>query len=97
MNLKEFKFPTYSLCLPTDPKLLAEAKKRGFYNGNTPHNKLFQNLFFEGGKLNFKANVDTQFKNNVVSYFRAFAASFEPKHEEKEAICAMLLSEIVEA
>lgn len=89
----EIAFSTVS----TDPEMLAEAKARGFYNGHTPYNKLFSTLFFKGGKLNFKSDLDPAFKEKATRYLRAFMASFEPAHEEKEAICAMLLSELVKA
>lgn len=81
----------------TDPKLLAEARERGFYNGHTPYNSLFSELFFSGGKLHFKKDLPEEFKSAALPYLKAFMGSFEPKHEEKEAICAMLLSELVEA
>lgn len=75
----------------TDPKLLKEAKARGFYQGNTKYNKLFSNLFFNGGKLDLKENVNIK----IVRYLKAFMGSFNPKHEEKEAISALILSEII--
>jgi hypothetical protein len=97
MNIKKFKFPELSICIPTDKKLLAEAKQRGFYNAYTPYNKLFNELFFHGGKLNFKKDLNKSFKAKAVPYLKAFMGSYEPKHEEKEAICALLLSELVDA
>lgn len=103
MNLqKQFQFPTVTDAqmalgaLGTNPTLLAEAKERGFYNGRTPYNELFSTLFFKGGKLNFKNDLDPTFKDKALRYLTAFMRSFEPKHEEKEAICALLLSELVE-
>ena len=102
MDLKQFSFPKLSQIdiafstLKTDPDLLKEACDRGFYNGHTPHNELFSKLFFSGGELNFKKDLPEDFKNSATLYLKAFMMSFEPKHEEKEAICAMLLSELVE-
>ena len=102
MDLKEFNFPEVTeaqMIFPTaktDPDLLAEAGKRGFYNGNTPYNNLFSTLFFNGGKVVFRKDVDDAFIARVWPYLQAFMGSWEPKHEEKEAICAMLLSETVE-
>jgi hypothetical protein len=102
MNLREHKFPEVSRIdmafstFRTDPALLAEAKARGFYNGHTPYNRMFSTLFFKGGKLNYKKDVPEEFLNAAVPYLKAFMGSFEPKHEEKEAICALLLSELVE-
>lgn len=103
MDIKQYEFPELSgidIIIPTiktDKNLLEEAKKRGFYNGHTPYNDLFSNLFFNGGKVNFKKNLDKKFKAKALPYLKAFMKSFEPAHEEKEAICALLLSELVEA
>jgi hypothetical protein len=97
MDLKSYEFEKTGMCMATDKKLLEEAKKRGFYNGNTEHNKLFSQLFFSGGKVNFKKDIDENFQKKAWPYLRAFMGSFEPKHEEKEAISAMLLSEMVDA
>ena len=96
MNLKDYTFKTPNMCLSTDQKLLEEAKKRGFYCSNTPYNKLFSDLFFSGGILNFKPDLDPAFKAKALPYLKTFMGSFEPSHEEKEAISAMLLSELVE-
>jgi len=95
VDIKTFKYPKPTFCAKTNPKLLAEAKKRGFYVGNTEYNKLFNGLFFNGGKLKFKPNLDEKFKRAALPYLKSFMASFEPKHEEKEAISALLLSELV--
>ena len=96
MDLKKFKFPKPSICLPLDKKLFNEAKKRGFLNQQTPYNELFSTLFLQGGELKFKKDVDPDFKEKAIPYLKAFMGSFEPKHEHKEAVCAMLLSELVE-
>ena len=102
MDIKEFDFPELSnidLFFPanlrTIPELLQESKSRGFYNGNTDCNNIFSHLFFRGGELCYKKDLDENFKNRCSRYLKAFMSSFEPKHEEKEAICAMLLSELV--
>lgn len=96
MDLLTYNFEEPSLCLRTDKKLLAEAKERGFYNGRTPYNALFSELFFCGGNLNFKEGLSEDFILKAVPYLKSFMQSFEPKHEEKEAISALLLSELVE-
>ena len=94
MNILKFDFSKVSIGMPTNLDLLKEAKKRGFYNGRTPYNKMFNDLFFGGGKVGFKDGVDEEFIKNVIPYLKAFMGSFSPKHEEKEAICALILSEI---
>ena len=102
MNLHTYNFPKLTEAgiafstLRTDPVLLAEAKARGFYCADTPYNAIFSTLFFKGGKLNLKKDLPEDFKNAALPYFKALAASFEPKHEEKKAVCAMLLSELVD-
>lgn len=96
MNLQTYKFPkldainmAFSM-LKTDNKLKLEAIQRGFDNQNNKWCRRFSELFFTGGKLNLKDgyNVD------MLKYMKSFMSSFEPKHEEKEMICAMLLSEL---
>ena len=102
MKLNKFDFPKvkgFDMAFPTfktDNELLKEAKKRGFYNGHTPYNDLFSKLFFNGGEVKFKKKIDNEFKNKAWAYCRCFMGSYEPKHEEKEAICAMIMSELLE-
>ena len=102
MDLKTYEYPEISevgLIFSTEKvpnDLLEEAKKRGFYDGNTPYNKLFSQLFFDGGHLLFKKDLDDNLKSKAWPYCRAIMASWEPKHKVKEAVCAMLMSEILE-
>lgn len=102
LDLTTFEFPKVSgidmafPTLKTIPSLLDEAKARGFMDTETPYNTLVSKLFFNGGKVVFKKGVDEEFRKRVWLYVRAFLGSWEPKHEHKEAICAMLLSEICE-
>jgi hypothetical protein len=88
----DMAFPTFD----TDKELLVEAKERGFYNGHTPYNDLFSTLFYIGGKPKFKSGVDKEYQLRAWKYCRCFMGSWSPKHEEKNAICAMLMSEILE-
>ncbi len=102
MNIYEFDFPSLTptdiifSIIKTDDRLLAEAKDKGFYNSNTPYNRLFSKLFFDGGELNLKKDLDPKFKDKALPYLRALMGSFEPKHEDKEAVCALLLSYLVD-
>jgi hypothetical protein len=84
-------FPTAN----TDPKLLAEAKRRGYdMNDRKPGDAMFSTLFYSGGKIKYREDVPEEHKNNVYAYLRSFMGSWAPKHEHKHAICAMLLDEI---
>ena len=81
----------------TDEFLLELAKERGFYNGYGPYNELFAKLFYSGGTLNFKDGVyGKEFKNNATRYLKSLMISFTPQHEDKEAVCALILSELVD-
>jgi len=102
MKLIDYDFPDLKdadiafSTLRVDPNMLDEAKEQGFYKGHTPYNDLFSELFFKGGKLNFKKDLDSEFKEKAFRYLQALMHSFEPRHEEKEAVCAFILSELVE-
>jgi len=102
MDITKYDFPDVTSTdfifdsFDTIPELLKEAKDRGFYNGHTKYNNLFSELFFTGGKLKFKSNLNEDFKLKALPYLKSFMQSFSPSHNEKEAICALLLSEIVD-
>lgn len=87
-------FPTAN----TDPKLLAEAERRGYSiysNGSDKTGqKMFTKLFYEGGKIIYRKDVPEEHIKNVNTYLRSYMGSFAPKHEHKGAVCAMLLDEI---
>lgn len=87
-------FPTFG----TIPELLAEALERGFYNGNTPANKLFNNWFFGGLETTpgFKEGVDKEKAQKAMNYAVCLMRSFAPKHNDKEAVCSMIFSECLE-
>lgn len=90
----DMAFSTYD----TIPALLEEAKKQGFYNGNTPANDLFNEWFFKGLKAapEFKKGVDEELAKKAVVYARALMKSFAPKHEAKEAVCALIFNAALE-
>lgn len=103
MNIvKGFQFPVVTdmqMALGhgnTNPVLLREAKEQGFNISSNPYNKLFNQLFFKGGKLNFRNDLDSTHKEKALRYLTAFMRSFEPRHEDKEAIGALILSTLVE-
>lgn len=94
MNLLEYKFPESAQ--DTAPELLDEAKERGFYNGRTPYNTIFSSLFFQGGVLHYKDGLPEPFRERATMYLKSIMGSFAPKHEHKEAVCALILSELVD-
>lgn len=94
MILKNYIFGSISMAMPVDKVLLAEAKKRGFYNGGTKWEQYFSALFFEGGSVTYRQDVPADFTATAMTYLKHFMGSFEPKHEEKAAISALILSEI---
>lgn len=102
INLMEYEFPKLTpielefATIPTDMVLLKEAESRGFDDWNNPYHRMFSNLFFNGGSVVFKSNVNPEFKNKCWPYIKCLMGSFAPKHEHKAAVCAMLLSELCE-
>ncbi len=100
MNLQDYDFPKLTevdiafSTLQTDDFLLELAKERGFYDGNTPYNRLFSNLFHKGGKIVFQCSASDEFKQKAFPYLKALMMSFEPSHEDKDAVCALILSEL---
>ena len=103
MDIKKFDFPETSdaergfPARAVDPEMLKEAKAQGFLHGHTPYNKLFSDIFFSGKTVEFKKDLDPKFKEKAVPYMQSVMGSWESKHEHKEAVCALLLSELVEA
>ena len=93
--LKDHEVGFYSGDVPEN--LLKEAKEKGFDQDSNPYNKLFNTLFFKGGRLpNYKADVSMEDRKNGLRYLRALMMSFKPRHEHKEAVCAYILSELVD-
>ena len=87
----DIAFPTFN----TDPKLLAEATRRGYDDyPEKPGVKMFTTLFYSGGRILYREDVPKEHLENVRAYLRSFMGSWAPKHEHKTAICGMLLDEI---
>lgn len=105
MELKDFQFPELTTVdiafstLNTDPVLLKEANEKGYGNMNNYHNrgiKFFNQIFFSGGGIVFKKDIDPEFAKKAWTYCHALMKSFAPKHEHKQAVCAMIMDEILE-
>lgn len=78
-------FPTFDV--PKD--LLMEAEKREITKGR----KKFAELFYSGGNMQFKKDVEGTWKENAFNWCRAMMGSYAPKHEHKETVCAMIFEE----
>ena len=77
------------------PELLKEAEDKGFDEHSNPYNKLFNELFFRGGQLNWKPEVSMGQRELGGRFLKSIMRSFSPKHEDKEMVCAYILSELV--
>lgn len=82
--------------LETDPALLEEAKRRGFYMNSTRAGKMFVRLFYLGGTIVVKPGINATFVRKAMLYLKALMRSYTPVYYEKEAVCTMLLDEIAE-
>ena len=51
-------------------------------------------IFFNGGSLDLNHELSKEYINSGVRMFKAVIGSFEPKHEEKEHVCAVILKNI---
>lgn len=73
-------------------KLMPSDIPAEFRDGRTPQNDFVSRWFFKGvpGLPAAKPDVDRQ---KALRHIKAIMVSFEPKHEDKEAACAYLLSE----
>ena len=98
MNLLTYDFKT-NWPETTDPALLELATERGFTNNYGEQKAwigLFDSLFFGGGKLAWKESISKEERAPLMSYFRQYMQGFDSSHGDKTAICAMLLSEVVD-
>lgn len=103
MELKDFNWPEIRevdiafSTLEAPKELLEEAKKRGFYNNHDgEYNKLFSKILFNGAKVKPKKGYDQDLAEKAWPWAMSFIRSWKPKHQEKEAICAMIFSELLE-
>lgn len=73
--------------------LLEEAKKRDQKREIEKGKAKFKELFYSGGEIQLRGDVKGTWKEDAWLWCRAFMGSFNPKHEHKELICAMLIEE----
>lgn len=95
LDLKTFEFPDAEMYPTTDTNkdLLEEAKERGFLRGSKLGNRLFSAWFYNGIKDVVVKDLDNAEK--AFKYMRTLMGSFTPKHEHKEAVCAMIIDEFL--
>lgn len=98
MDLSQYKFPEVSKIdpvfstfdIPVD--LLEEAQSRRIQKGVDKFNE----LFFEGGEVTLQSDVTKEYwKFKAYCYALCLMRSRKPKHEDKEAVVAMLFEEIL--
>lgn len=95
MDLSKYKFPDVTeadLAFPTlhaPPELIEEANSRNIKKGR----EKFSELFFNGGEIVLQEDVKGTWKEDAFKFARALMGSWEPKHQDKEAVCAMLFEE----
>jgi len=75
----------------TIPELLEEARRRDLKKGE----EKFNELFFNGGSTKFQKDVKGTWKEKAWLYCMALMRSFEPKHEDKTSVCAMIMEEVL--
>jgi hypothetical protein len=55
---------------------------------------LMESLFFSGGTLPINEQLDKDYVSRGIRILKAVMGSFEPKHEHKEKVCALILKAI---
>lgn len=101
LSLAAYPFPELSemqirfSTVAIDPVLLDEAKRRGFYQHPTAACQMFHEVLDHGAKMIFKPDTDREYLDGAVPYLLALMRSITPRHEEKEAVCSMLIDELV--
>jgi len=101
LSLASYPFPELSemeilfSTIDTDPVLLEEARRRGFYRRKTEAGRLFRQVLDYGGKMVYKPDTDRAYLDRAVPYLLALMRSITPRHEDKEAVCSMLIDELV--
>ena len=95
MQLEKFKFPKVTASdmafssFDTIPELLEEAKLRNPEKGI----RKFNELFFQGGKINLQKDVEGTWKENAFIYAKSLMGSWSPKHEHKKLVVGMIFEE----
>lgn len=81
----DIAFPTFD----TTKELVDEAEKQNPEKGM----EKFSELFFKGGKIKIKDDVEGTWKENALKCALALMDSFTPKHEHKKLVVGMIFEE----
>ena len=103
MSIEQLPIPEYKnhvglfgSSVSTDPELLKLAQERGFHEMDNAYNQLAAGLFFGGASYTVRRDVEPGYRLKCVGYVNALLQSFEPKHEDKMAVAALVLHEVCE-
>ncbi len=93
MKLSEYNFEP-STVDGIDPKLLEEAKKRGFYHSLCRWDDYFHRLILNGGSIKHPKGLCPEYKQRAVEYLKRTMRNNSIEYGDRSAVCAMILSEI---
>jgi len=83
-------FPTFD----TPPEILELTKTDGL--DLSKGRAKFNELFYSGGKAEYRPGLkNTDHLKSMSNWVWCFMGSFAPKHEHKEAVCALIFQEIL--
>ncbi len=95
MNLENYNFPEVTQVdlafstLNVTKELLQEAQLRNPKKGMDK----FDEIFYSGGRIKFKKDVEGTWKEKAFMYAKALMSSYEPKHEHKQLVVGMIFEE----
>ena len=55
---------------------------------------MMESIFFNGGSIPINTELDKEYISKGIRILKAVMGSFEPKHEHKEFVCALILKSI---
>jgi len=83
--------------IPEKAMFIKMADEAGFEDRwNNKYCRYFSQLFFKGGKVSPRKDISKEYFNKGMRYFKVWAGSFEPQHEDKEMVCGFILSKIAQ-
>jgi hypothetical protein len=102
MDLTKFSFPELTVAdimLPTidyDYRLFEEAKRRGFYKSKSLFNLIFPVMDTMDCKKLYRDNLEIDFIKKGCSYCLAMFSGKAIDYYEKEAVAALIASELLD-